>query len=54
MTPGRIALVEDEPDIAEVLQYNLEKEGFQVEIAGRGDTAWTPCGARAPDLSCST
>ena len=25
------------PDIAEVLQYNLEKEGFQVELANRGD-----------------
>src|ERR1700740_2054293 len=24
----RILVIEDEPDIAEVLQYNLEKEGF--------------------------
>ena len=33
----RILLVEDEPDIAEVLQYNLEKEGFAVDVARRGD-----------------
>ncbi len=33
----RILIVEDEPDIAEVLRYNLEKEGFRVEIAGRGE-----------------
>src|SRR5215213_2360668 len=37
MTRERILLIEDEPDIAEVLQYNLEKEGFQVELASRGD-----------------
>ncbi len=38
MTRERILIVEDEPDIAEVLRYNLEKEGFRVEIAGRGET----------------
>ncbi len=37
MTRERILIVEDEPDIAEVLRYNLEKEGFRVEIAGRGE-----------------
>jgi CheY-like chemotaxis protein len=37
MARERILLIEDEPDIAEVLQYNLEKEGFQVELAGRGN-----------------
>jgi len=38
VTRERILIVEDEPDIAEVLRYNLEKEGFRVEIAGRGET----------------
>ncbi|HEX3556260.1 MAG TPA: response regulator [Thermoanaerobaculia bacterium] len=38
MAQERILLIEDEPDIAEVLQYNLEKEGFAVEVARRGDT----------------
>ena len=37
MARERILLIEDEPDIAEVLQYNLEKEGFAVELARRGD-----------------
>jgi two-component system, OmpR family, phosphate regulon response regulator PhoB len=50
MTPGRIAIVEDEEDIAEVLQYNLAKEGFQVEIHGRGDAAWDALRRRPPDL----
>ena len=31
MNRDKILLIEDEPDIAEVLQYNLEKEGFDVE-----------------------
>src|SRR5436305_316000 len=38
MARERILLIEDEPDIAEVLQYNLEKEGFAVEVARRGDS----------------
>jgi two-component system phosphate regulon response regulator PhoB len=50
MAPGRIAIVEDEEDIAEVLQYNLAKEGFQVEIHGRGDAAWDALRRRPPDL----
>ena len=37
--PVRVALVEDEPDIAEVLRFNLEKSGFAVEIHRRGDEA---------------
>jgi two-component system phosphate regulon response regulator PhoB len=46
----RVAVVEDEPDIAEVVQYNLKKEGFQVEIHGRGDTALEAVRRRPPDL----
>jgi len=38
MTQERILLIEDEPDIAEVLQYNLEKEGFSLtgQQTGKG------------------
>jgi two-component system, OmpR family, response regulator MtrA len=50
MARERILLVEDEPDIAEVLQYNLEKEGFQVELAGRGDTGLDAVRRESPDL----
>jgi two-component system phosphate regulon response regulator PhoB len=50
MPSERILLVEDEPDIAEVLQYNLEREGFEVESARSGDTALEAVRRRAPDL----
>lgn len=50
MAAGRIAIVEDEEDIAEVLQYNLVREGFQVEVHGRGDTAWDALRRKPPDL----
>jgi two-component system phosphate regulon response regulator PhoB len=35
----RILVVEDEDDIAEVLRYNLDREGFDVEVVVRGDVA---------------
>jgi len=50
MARERILLVEDEPDIAEMLQYNLEKEGFQVELAGRGDAGLEAVRRESPDL----
>jgi two-component system, OmpR family, phosphate regulon response regulator PhoB len=50
MARERILLIEDEPDIAEVLQYNLEKEGFVVEVARRGDTGLEAIRREAPDL----
>jgi two-component system phosphate regulon response regulator PhoB len=50
MSERRIALVEDEPDIADVLRYNLQREGFEVEVFGRGDTALTGIRKRPPDL----
>jgi len=50
MASGRILLVEDEPDIAEILQYNLEKEGFEVAVESRGDSALERVREEAPDL----
>jgi len=50
MARSRVFVVEDEPDIAEVLEYNLEKEGFEVEIAHRGDTALESIRREPPDL----
>jgi len=43
-------VVEDESDIAEVLSYNLAKEGFQVEVQPRGDAALDTLRRRPPDL----
>ncbi|HUP42280.1 MAG TPA: response regulator [Thermoanaerobaculia bacterium] len=50
MASGRILLVEDEPDIAEILQYNLEKEGFEVAVETRGDSALERLRDELPDL----
>lgn len=46
----KIAIVEDEPDIAEVLEYNLEREGFETYTLLRGDTALEAIRAEVPDL----
>ena len=48
--PARVLLVEDEPDIAEIVQYNLVKEGFLVEVQGRGDSALEAIRRRPPDV----
>ena len=50
MPREKILVIEDEPDIAEVLQYNLEKEGFDVETARRGDTGLDAVRRDSPDL----
>jgi two-component system phosphate regulon response regulator PhoB len=50
MTGERIYLVEDEPDIAEVLRYNLEKEGLTVTVERRGDAALDAIRRQRPDL----
>jgi two-component system phosphate regulon response regulator PhoB len=46
----RILVVEDEPDITEVLEFNLERAGFKVEAEARGDTALEAIRKRPPDL----
>lgn len=50
MAEARIFVVEDEPDIAEVLTYNLEKEGFEVLVQKRGDEALEAIRRDPPDL----
>jgi two-component system phosphate regulon response regulator PhoB len=50
MARERILLIEDEPDIAEVLEYNLAKEGYAVETARRGDSGLEAVRREAPDL----
>lgn len=35
----KVLVVDDEPDIVEILQYNLEKEGYQVYVAYDGKEA---------------
>lgn len=50
MSDPRIFVVEDEPDIADVLRYNLEREGFKVQVYTRGDTALEAIRAEMPNL----
>ena len=37
--PYKVLIVDDEPDIIELLEYNLVKEGYAVESAGNGKEA---------------
>jgi CheY-like chemotaxis protein len=46
----RILLVEDESDLALLLAYNLEAEGYVVESVERGDEAELRLAESAPDL----
>jgi two-component system phosphate regulon response regulator PhoB len=47
---AHILVVEDEAAIAEVLEYNLGKEGFRVRVAERGDAALAAAREAMPDL----
>jgi len=47
---AKILIVDDEQPIAEILQYNLEKEGFSVITAGDGHEAVKTAFMEFPDL----
>lgn len=49
MTP-LVLVVEDEDALATLLQYNLEKEGYEVVVATDGEEALTLVSERLPDL----
>jgi len=46
----KILIADDEPDILEIIQYNLAREGFQVSAAKDGDEALVKAKAEHPDL----
>ena len=46
----RILVVEDEPDIAALIAYQLTREGFRVETAATGTDAMTSVNRAVPDL----
>jgi two-component system phosphate regulon response regulator PhoB len=46
----RILVVEDEPDILDLVCYNLRQAGLEVERAGDGETALKAVAERPPDL----
>ena len=39
MNPYRILVVDDEEDLCEILQYNLETEGYAVDVAYSAEEA---------------
>jgi two-component system alkaline phosphatase synthesis response regulator PhoP len=47
---NKIMVVEDDPDISEILQYNLEQEGFDVDVVYDGDRAIDMILNDPPDL----
>lgn len=49
MTP-HVLVVEDEEPIAQLLKYNLEKEGYRVSVAGDGEEALLLADEGKPDL----
>ena len=50
MAAANILVVEDEDALATLLQYNLEKEGYRVTLAGDGEEAMTLAAEQTPDL----
>jgi two-component system phosphate regulon response regulator PhoB len=50
MIAARIMVVEDEEPLGVLLRYNLEAEGYQVEVITRGDEAEVRLQENVPDL----
>ena len=50
MNPAKILLVDDEPDILEILKYNLVKEGYEVATANNGEEGLRRAEEFSPDL----
>jgi two-component system alkaline phosphatase synthesis response regulator PhoP len=50
MAKGRILVIDDETDIIELVRYNLELEGFQVNSASDGESGLNTAIQEMPDL----
>ncbi len=48
--PQRVLVVDDEPHIVELVRYNLSQEGYEVVVAGDGETALARARTERPDL----
>lgn len=46
----RILLIEDDANLTELVRYNLEREGFTVELAAEGEEGLLMATERPPDL----
>jgi DNA-binding response OmpR family regulator len=47
---GRVLVVEDEQDVAELIRYNLSKEGYEVRLSGNGADALRQAREARPEL----
>ena len=50
MTQERILVIEDEPDILEMMRYNLDREGYRVSTVMNGEDGYERAQKDAPDL----
>ncbi len=50
MSTAKILVVDDDPNIARILQFNLERDAFEVHVAEDGDEALEAYFAILPDL----
>ncbi|MEQ1498043.1 MAG: phosphate regulon transcriptional regulator PhoB [Novosphingobium sp.] len=50
MTAPRLLLVEDDPALAELLEFRFRNEGYQVQVTPDGDEALLLAAEEAPDL----
>jgi two-component system, OmpR family, alkaline phosphatase synthesis response regulator PhoP len=48
--PAKILIVEDEPTLAELLEFNLSSEGYSVSVASDGEMALKQWRLEQPDL----
>jgi len=48
--PGRVLVIEDEQDVAELIRYNLAKEGYEVRVVANGDDGLKQARESRPDM----
>ena len=46
----RVVIIEDEHDVARLLEFNLKNAGFEVTVAGRGDDGLAAVAKHKPDV----
>ncbi len=46
----RVVIIEDEHDVARLLEFNLKNAGFEVTVAGRGDDGLAAIAKHKPDV----
>lgn len=49
-TEDKILMIEDDSDISELVQYNLEREGYKVFVSANGESGFSQAMTLRPDL----